>query len=70
MRICQKAIVHKLERAGLFFVTLQDNPEHRIIARVSGKMERRKIGLCRGDLVEVELSPYDLNRGRIIWRHD
>ena len=69
MKICQKAIVQKQERAGLFFVTLQDNPDHRIIARASGKMEKRKIGLCCGDLVEVELSPYDLTRGRIIWRY-
>lgn len=69
MKICQKAIVRKHERAGLFFVTLQDNPDHRIIARPSGKMEKRRIALCRGDLVEVELSPYDLTRGRIIWRY-
>ena len=70
MKLCKKAIVQKHERAGHFFVTLQDNPDHGIIARPSGKMERRRIGLCCGDLVEVELSPYDLTRGRIIWRYD
>ena len=39
------------------------------MARPSGKMAKRRIGLCRGDVVEVELSPYDLTRGRIIWRY-
>lgn len=69
MKICQKAIVCKHERSGLFFLTLQDNPDHRIMARPSGKMEKRNIALSCGDLVEVELSPYDLTRGRIIWRY-
>ena len=41
---------------------------HRILAYVSGKMRMHFIRILRGDKVTIELSPYDLNRGRIIRR--
>lgn len=41
---------------------------HVILAYVSGKMRRHYIRLVPGDKVEVELSPYDLERGRIVYR--
>jgi translation initiation factor IF-1 len=42
---------------------------HMILAHVSGKMRMHYIRILPGDTVTVEMSPYDLNRGRIILRH-
>ena len=52
---------------GRFGVTL-DN-QHRIIAYTAGKMRKFRIRTGVGDRVIVEMSPYDLNRGRISFRH-
>ena len=41
---------------------------HEILAHISGKLRMNYIKILPGDKVKVELSPYDLNRGRIIWR--
>ena len=41
---------------------------HRVLAHVSGKMRMHYIRILRGDKVLVELSPYDLTRGRITYR--
>ena len=43
--------------------------EHDILAHISGRMRRHYIRILPGDRVKVELSPYDLNRGRITFRH-
>ena len=40
-----------------------------ILAHVSGKMRMRYIRILPGDIVEMEVSPYDPTRGRITWRH-
>ncbi len=45
-----------------------DNNKHKVLAHVSGKMRKHFIRILPGDKVQVELSPYDLNRGRIIYR--
>jgi len=50
----------------MFTVELSNG--HKIIAHVSGKLRRFNIRVYPGDKVRVELSPYDLNRGRITWR--
>lgn len=49
-----------------FKVELENN--HTIIAHVSGKMRKHYIRLVPGDKVEVELTPYDLTKGRISFR--
>ena len=49
-----------------FRVSLENG--HVIIARVSGKMRKHYIRLVPGDVVEVELTPYDLTKGRISFR--
>ena len=49
-----------------FRVKLKDG--HEILAHVSGKMRMHYIKILPGDKVSVELSPYDLTRGRIIYR--
>ena len=41
---------------------------HQILANISGKLRMNYIKILPGDKVKVELSPYDLNRGRITWR--
>ena len=49
-----------------FWVELDNG--HRVLAHVSGKMRMHFIRILPGDKVTVELSPYDLTRGRIIYR--
>ena len=52
---------------AVFKVELENG--HKIIAHVSGKMRMHFIRILPGDTVVVEMSPYDLNRGRIVLRH-
>ena len=42
--------------------------EHLVLAHISGKMRKRFIRLTTGDLVKLEISPYDLNKARIVYR--
>ena len=41
---------------------------HKILAHISGKLRMNYIRIIPGDKVTIELSPYDLSKGRIIWR--
>lgn len=52
---------------AMFKVELENG--HQILAHVSGKMRMNFIRILPGDTVVVEMSPYDLNRGRIVLRH-
>ncbi len=52
----------------MFKVELSDNSGHTILAHLSGKMRKNFIKIVPGDKVKVALSPYDLTRGRIIYR--
>jgi translation initiation factor IF-1 len=52
---------------AMFRVELENG--HKILAHVSGKMRMHFIRILPGDTVTVEMSPYDLNRGRIVLRH-
>ena len=58
-------VVEKLPNA-MFKVELENG--HIVLAHISGKLRMNFIKILPGDKVKVELSPYDLNRGRIIWR--
>jgi translation initiation factor IF-1 len=51
----------------MFRVQLDD--AHSVLATISGKMRKNYIRILPGDRVKVELSPYDLSRGRITYRH-
>ncbi len=51
---------------GQFRVELEN--EHTVVAHVSGKIRMHYIRILPGDTVKVELSPYDLTRGRITYR--
>ena len=42
---------------------------HNVLAYLSGKMRKFYIRILLGDRVKIEMSPYDMNRGRIIYRH-
>lgn len=42
---------------------------HKVLAHISGRMRKNFIRILPGDKVLVELSPYDLNRGRIVYRY-
>lgn len=53
---------------NLFSVELTEN-DHKVVAYLAGKMMQHKIWVLPGDQVTVELSPYDLTRGRIVWRN-
>ena len=53
---------------GFFNVELDQPEGHECLCRASGKLITRKIQLLVGDKVSVELSPFDLSRGRIIFR--
>jgi len=46
-----------------------DSNKHQVLAHISGKMRKNFIRILPGDRVLVELSPYDLSRGRIIYRY-
>ncbi|MBN1592560.1 MAG: translation initiation factor IF-1 [Candidatus Coatesbacteria bacterium] len=50
----------------VFVVELADGRQ--VTAHISGKMRKGNIRVLPGDKVTVELSPYDLSRGRIVWR--
>jgi len=41
---------------------------HRITAVISGRMRQNKIQILQGDRVKIEMSPYDLTRGRVVYR--
>ena len=51
---------------AMFDFTLENG--HKILATISGKLRMNYIRVLTGDKVTVELSPYDLTRGRITWR--
>ena len=68
MRIHQLGTITKVFKGHKFEVSLEDNETHKVITVPSGKMRIKRISLYQGDSVNIELSPYDLSRGRIIWR--
>ncbi|MEO8427515.1 MAG: translation initiation factor IF-1 [Verrucomicrobiota bacterium] len=53
--------------AGTMFRVELDN-KHKVLAHISGKMRKRFIRLVVGDRVRMEMSPYDLDKARIVYR--
>ncbi|HEY8364582.1 MAG TPA: translation initiation factor IF-1 [Haloplasmataceae bacterium] len=62
-----EAVVVETLPNAMFKVELENG--HKILAHVSGKIRMNYIRILPGDKVTVELSPYDLTRGRITYRH-
>ena len=58
-------VTEKLPNA-MFRVKLENN--HEVLAHISGKLRMNFIRIRPGDKVTLEMSPYDLSKGRIIWR--
>ena len=58
-------VVEKLPNA-MFKVELENG--HQVIAHISGKLRKNFIRILPGDKVTMEMSPYDLTKGRITWR--
>ncbi len=62
----EATVIETLPNA-MFKVELENG--HTVLAHISGRMRKNFIRILPGDRVTVELSPYDLNRGRIIYRY-
>lgn len=61
----EATVLEKLPNA-MFQVELENG--HKILAHISGKLRMNYIRVLPGDKVTVEMSPYDLTKGRIVWR--
>jgi translation initiation factor IF-1 len=57
------------KQPNAFFKVQLDNTTHVVLAVISGKMRKNRIRILVGDRVSVEMSPYDLTRGRITYRY-
>ena len=62
-----EGVVNDVLPSAMFRVGLDNG--HELLATVAGKMRKYRIRILAGDKVTVEVSPYDLGRGRIIFRH-
>ncbi len=61
-----QGVVREALPNAMFNVELENG--HKVLAHVSGKMRMHFIRILPGDTVKVELSPYDLTKGRIVYR--
>lgn len=64
----QGVVVEKFP-SGLFSVKLDQDQNRTVLAHLAGKLRRNRIRVLAGDRVTLELSPYDLTKGRIVYRH-
>jgi translation initiation factor IF-1 len=53
--------------ATMYRVRLEN--DHQVLAHISGRMRKNFIRITTGDRVSLEISPYDLSKGRIVYRH-
>ena len=65
-QISMRGKVEEVLPNAMFRVKLEN--QHVILGHISGKMRQNKIQILLGDTVEVEMSPYDLTKGRIVYR--
>lgn len=61
-----KGVVTEVLPNAMFRVKLEN--EHEVLAHTAGKMRKNRIRVLQGDVVIVEMTPYDLTKGRIIFR--
>lgn len=62
-----EGVVEELLPNAMFRVKLEN--DHEVLAHTSGKMRKNRIRVLAGDKVTVEMTPYDLSKGRIKFRH-
>ena len=60
-------VVLELLLNAMFKVKLEN--DHEVLAHTSGKLRKNRIRVLVGDKVDVEMTPYDLTKGRIVYRH-
>ena len=65
--IRMSGVVDEVLPNAMFRVTLNGN--HRIIATLGGKLRQHNIQILLGDKVDIEMSPYDMTRGRVVYRN-
>jgi translation initiation factor IF-1 len=65
-QIVSSGIVEEVLPNTMFRIKLEQGPT--ILGHISGRMRQNKIQILTGDKVQVEMSPYDLTKGRIIYR--
>jgi translation initiation factor IF-1 len=63
-----EAVVKEALPNAMFRVVLKNKNDHEVLAHVSGKMRMNFIKILPGDKVTIEMSPYDLSKGRIVYR--
>ena len=61
-----QGVVTEILPNAMFRVKLENN--HEVLAHTSGKMRKNRIRVLQGDRVQVEMTPYDLTKGRITFR--
>jgi translation initiation factor IF-1 len=61
-------VIKALPNAQFLVEAESGNAKHEVLAHIAGKMRKHFIRIVPGDTVTVELSPYDLTRGRIVYR--
>ena len=57
------------KQPNAYFKVQLENTDHVVLAVISGKMRKNRIRILVGDRVSVEMSPYDLSKGRITYRY-
>jgi translation initiation factor IF-1 len=57
------------KQPNAFFKVQIKDTDHMVLATLSGRMRKNRIRILMGDRVDLELSPYDLTKGRITYRH-
>jgi translation initiation factor IF-1 len=62
-----RGVVDEMLPDSRYRVTLENG--HKLVAYTAGKMRKHRIRILAGDQVSLELSPYDLSKGRITFRH-
>ena len=65
-QISMNGVIEEVLPNAMFRIKLEN--QHVILGHISGKMRQNKIQILLGDAVRVEMSPYDLTRGRISYR--
>lgn len=65
-QITVDGIIQEVLPNAMFRVKLDSGPV--VLGHISGKMRQNKIQILEGDMVQIEFSPYDMSRGRIIYR--
>ena len=62
-----EGVVNEVKPDTRFIVELENG--HNVVAYMSGKMRKHRIRILAGDKVRIEMTPYDLGKGRITFRH-